>query len=145
MIKHANDNKNLNLLKRKRLMSTRKRYFTVPQCFQPIDANKFQGVRQSTVVEKQNYLEALRNQGHSMFDSAGEPVLASPITYVSLSGKTWEIVKMKVKVPFETINLQFKGYGLIKQKILLAFDILNVLNLNQPINVYFFGISNGGY
>lgn len=138
MIKHANDNKNLNLLKRKRLMSTRKRYFTVPQCFQPIDANKFQGVRQSTVVEKQNYLEALRNQGHSMFDSAGEPVLAPPITYVSLRGKTWEIVKMKVKVPFETINLQFKGYGLIKsvetgEELYLQADVIKQMPLKSRL------------
>ncbi len=128
-------------------MSTRKNYFTVPQCFQPIDANKFQGVRLSTIIEKRDYLEALRNKGNVivMTDCVGEPIMPSPVTYVSLSGKTWEIVKTRVKVPFATTyryaNLEFKGYGLIKdiktgEEVYLQTEIIKQMPLKSHKEVY---------
>lgn len=113
----------------------RQRYFTVPECFQPTDAEatNFQGLRRSTNTEKCNYLDALRAQGHCMFDSAGEPIMPSPITYVPLNGQTWHIVKMKVKVPFANnytyLGFNFKGYGLIRnvvtnEELYLKTDVL---------------------
>ncbi len=112
----------------------RQRYFTVPECFQPTDdeATNFQGIRRSTKVEQHAFLENRHKQGLAMFDSAGEPIIASPITYVPLNGQTWHIVKMKAKVPFATACLNFKGYGLIRnvvtnEELYLKTDVLQKL------------------
>ena len=109
----------------------RQRYFTVPECFQPIDteATNFQGIRLSTKAEQHDFLENRYKQGLAMFDSAGEPIIASPVTYVPLNGQTWHIVKMKAKVPFATSRLNFKGYGLIRnvvtnEELYLKTDVL---------------------
>ena len=112
----------------------RQRYFTIPECFQPTEAEatNFQGVRRSTKVEQHDFLENRYKQGLAMFDCAGEPIIASPITYVPLNGQTWHIVKMKAKVPFANSCLTFKGYGLIRnvvtnEELYLKTDVLQKL------------------
>ena len=116
------------------------RFFTVPECFQPNDdvAADFQAIRRSTNTEKCNYLDALRAQGHCMFDSAGEPIMPSPITYVPLNGQTWEVLKTRVKVPFASnytyLGFNFKGYGLIRnvatqEELYLKSDVIKQMPL----------------
>ena len=116
------------------------RFFTVPECFQPNDdvAADFKAIRRSTNTEKCNYLDALHAQGHCMFDSAGEPIMPSPITYVPLNGQTWEVRKTRVKVPFASyytyLGFNFKGYGLIRnvatqEELYLKSDVIKQMPL----------------
>jgi len=75
----------------------------------------FNGWRETTQIERHDWIKNRIAEGQSMIDCAGESVIPPHVKRVSLNNRTWEIVKLKAKVPFTNGNYRpMTGYGLIK-------------------------------
>jgi len=89
----------------------------LPACFENDD---FCGVRQTTRDERIEWTKNRIENGESISDCAGEPLMAPSIKWVPLNGKMWQVIASRASVPFTDPSSRFgkfKGFGLVQNLI----------------------------
>ncbi len=92
------------------------KYFRLPECF---ENEEFCGLRQTTRDERIEWTKNRIENGESIHDCTGEPLLAPSIKWVPLNGQTWQVIASRANVPFTDYSsprydFKFKGFGLVQ-------------------------------
>lgn len=73
------------------------------------------GLRESTKDERRKWEQNAIESGLDLLNSAGEFIIPPQIAHVRLHERTWEIVALRCKVPFNGYDYKpLTGFGLIK-------------------------------